>query len=157
MKRTTIAGLLLALTACHFGVSYTHVGWGYWGYSGYGHGTGAFSTSYGETGIVWNAPGGAGAPPPVLQNDTPVEGSDGTFGWKRAAANADFEIHRITEALARAQCNVVSHEYDETRAVCGDVPMLVRRDSSRVYLLCGAGAQRGACQQAWVRVLGAAP
>ena len=160
MKRTSLLSCaFVALAACHVGVTYTHVGWGYWGYASYGHGTGAFSTSYGETGIVWNAPGGAGGagPPAVLQNDTPVEGSDGTFGWKRIAGNADYEIHRVSEALVKAGCTIGQYGYDETKATCGAVPVVVRRDASTVYLLCAPGAQKGDCQATWTRVLGAAP
>lgn len=161
MRHWTILFSLAALAGCHAGVTYTHVGWGYWGYSTYGHGMGAFSTSHGETGIVWNAPsaagGAGGVPSPVLQNDTPVEGSDGSFGWKRIAGNADHEIHRVSEALVRAGCTVGQYGYDETKATCGAVPVLLRRDAASVYLLCAAGADKGACQQTWTHVLGGTP
>lgn len=158
MKTLSILALFAALAGCHVGVTYTHVGWGYWGYSGYGHGTGAFSTSHGETGIVWNAPSGPdGAPAAVLQNDTPVEGSDGSFGWKRLAGNADYEIHRVSEAMVRAGCTVGQYGYDETKATCGAVPLLLRRDAATVYLLCVAGTDKSACQRTWTHVLGGAP
>jgi len=163
MTNKTIGLLLgaLALSACHVGVTYSHVGWGYWGYHGYGHGTGAFSTSYGQTGIVWNAPSpppGGAAPPAVLLNDTPVEGSDGSFGWKRVAGQtADYEIHRLSEALVRGGCTVGTYQYDETKATCANVNVLLRRDAGNVYLLCAPGVQKGDCQATWTRVLGAPP
>lgn len=90
--------LFFLLASCYASVSYHPVGWGYWGY---GHSAGAFSTSYGSTGIVWNQPQGVPAPHEVVQNDTPVEGSDGTFGWKRTVSNADAEIHRVSTRASR--------------------------------------------------------
>jgi hypothetical protein len=149
MKRL-FAGLYL-LSGCYASVHYHAVGWGYWGY-GYGHASGAFSTSYGETGIVWNAPQGANAPPAVMQNDEPVEGSDGTFGFRRTG-NADAEIHRLS-ALVAQKCKVEKYGYDETQALCGNMRVLLRRDDRHVYLLCAPGADRKACERTWVSVLG---
>jgi len=139
-----------SLVSCYASVSYRAVGWGYWGY-GYGHAAGAFSTSYGETGIVWNKPQGAASPPPQMQNDEPVEGSDGTFGWRRTG-NADVEIHWVSERLAQ-KCRVEKYGYDETQALCNATRVLLRRDDVHVYLLCARGSDRKACEQAWVVVL----
>ena len=139
------------LVGCYASVSYRHVGWGYWGY-GYGHSTGAFSTSYGETGIVWNAPQGGPAPHAVVQNDTPVEGSDGSFGWKRKVGNADAEIHRVSALLTKT-CRIETYGYDETRAACPNARVFLRRDDADVYLLCAQGTDRKACEQTWVTVL----
>ena len=154
MKRLLLVGCAL-LAGCHASVSYQHVGWGYWGYGGYGgygHSTGAFSTSHGSTGIVWNAPAGTGPPHAVVQNDAPVEGSDGTFGWKRTVANADAEIHRVSGLLTKT-CRVENYGYDETQAACPSARLLVRRDDTHVYLLCARGTDRKACEQTWVSVL----
>lgn len=141
--------LLLFLCGCYASVSYHTTGWGYWGY---GHGTGAFSTSSGETGIVWNAPQGQPAPHPAVQNDVPVEGSDGTFGWKRSVHNADQEQHRVSALLAKS-CAVQQYGYDETRAACANARLILRRDDQNVYLLCDQGVDRKACEQTWVAVL----
>lgn len=151
MKRA----LLVMVAGCYASVHYHSVGWGYWGYGWYaGHAGGNFSTSYGSTGIVWNAPQpppGQSDPPEVMRNDEPVEGSDGTFGWRRNG-NADVEIHRVSEQLARA-CQVGKYGYDETQATCGNVPVYVRRDDVHVYLLCAAGVDRKACETTWVSIL----
>lgn len=154
MKRLLWGALLLS--GCHVGVSYTGVGWGYWGYRGYGgHIMGAYSTSHGETGIVWNTPqeaNGGPAPSQVVRNDTPVEGSDGTFGFQRTG-NADVEIHRLSGLLAQ-KCKVDKYGYDETQAVCGNTRLLLRRDDEHVYMLCAAGTDRKACETTWVGILG---
>jgi hypothetical protein len=143
-------GLASAFVAgCYASVSYHPVGWGYWGY---GHSSGAFSTSYGSTGIVWNQPQGVPAPHAVVQNDTPVEGSDGTFGWRRSVGNADAEIHRVSALLTKT-CRVEKYGYDETQAACPSARVFLRRDDANVYLLCAGGTDRKTCEQAWVSIL----
>jgi hypothetical protein len=124
------------------GVTYTSASYG-------GHMDGAFSTSSGSTGIEWNPPApAAGASP----NEIAVQGSDGTFGWQ-STGNADVEIHKLSEALPRAGCAITEYKYDETKATCGEVSILLRRDATRVFRLCAPGTDRNACTQAWAAVV----
>lgn len=147
-----------ALAGCGVRVHYTARGYAY----GYGHYYG-YSTSYGSTGVVWNAPPPqpviVGAPPPpagpatvVVRGDVEVVGSDGSYGWMRAC-DADVEIHRLSEQMARKGCAFESYGYDETRAVCGGVRVALRRDATHVYRLCPPGADRAQCGGAWGAVL----
>lgn len=93
-------------------------------------------------------------PPPSTRvaTDIEVQGSDGTVGWRRAC-NADVAIHQVSEQMARKGCQVSSYGYDETRAVCGDTPLLVRRDATHIYRLCDPSTDRESCRHAWARVM----
>lgn len=139
--------VFFALASCRAhvgvgGVTYTSASYG-------GHMDGAFSTSSGSTGIEWNPPTPpAGAAP----NEVEVKGSDGTFGWQ-STGNADVEIHKLSEAITRAGCAITEYKYDETKATCGPVEILLRRDATRVYRLCASGTDRKACAQAWAAVV----
>jgi hypothetical protein len=150
----------LASTGCS--VRYHAYGGGYgygphyrtaWGYGG-------ASTSYGTTGIVWNqptpAPAPAPRPAPARAGEVLVRGSDGTLGWQRAG-NADVEIHRLSAAMTRqgTGCQVTTYQYDETRGTCSGTPVLLRRDATNVYRLCGPGVDEGTCAAAWAPVLAA--
>jgi hypothetical protein len=153
MRLATFVTLILAAAAmagCGVRVHYTYRGYAY----GYGHYYG-YSTSHGSTGIVWNQP----APPPnVIAAPAPatgeleVTGSDGSYGWEKTC-NADVEQHRISEQMARKGCTFESYGYDETRAVCGGVHVLLRRDATHVYRLCPAGTDKQVCMNAWAPVL----
>jgi hypothetical protein len=143
----------LASTGCS--VRYHSYGYGYgyrtaWGYGG-------ASTSYGATGIVWNPPSRpAPAPRQATSGEVLVQGSDGTLGWQRPG-NADVEIHRLSAAMTKpsAGCQVSTYQYDETRATCNGVPVLLRRDATNVYRLCAAGVDQNQCAAAWAPVLAA--
>jgi hypothetical protein len=84
--------------------------------------------------------------------DTEVRGSDGTFGWQRTC-DADVTIHEISERMARTGCELQSYGYDETRATCEGVPLLLRRDARHVYRLCPPESDRAACTAAWARAM----
>jgi hypothetical protein len=148
----TLISLAAAATGCGVRVHYTARGYAY----GYGHYYG-YSTSHGSTNIVWNQ----AAPPPPAPNvvampavggESEVQGSDGSYGWAKTC-NADVEIHRLSEQMAKKGCQFESYGYDETRAVCGGVHVLLRRDATNVYRLCPPNTDRGVCQNAWAPVI----
>lgn len=147
----TLISLALMATGCGVRVRahYAH------GYGGTVHYYGGHSTSHGSTNIQWNQP----APAPVVVaapqangGEREVNGSDGSYGWSRTC-NADVEIHRLSEQMAKRGCQFESYGYDETRAICGGVRVLLRRDATNVYRLCPSGTDRGVCQNAWAPVV----
>jgi hypothetical protein len=146
----TIAALTSLIAGCAARVHYTYRGYAY----GYGYHHGAYSTSYGSTNIQWNQPA-MPAPTPYTQPagaEIEVSGSDGSYGWQRSC-NADVEIHRLSERMAQRGCQFESYGYDETKAMCAGVHVVLRRDATHVYRLCPAGVDRAACQAAWAPVI----
>jgi hypothetical protein len=89
---------------------------------------------------------------PVAQPSNAVKGSDGTFGWRTGTPNPEDEVRRLTEATARAGCQIESSVPTETRAMCGGVPVLVRSDDCDVFKLCGAGTRGDICGATWARI-----
>lgn len=148
--RTNVALLLtaLSLTACHAGIYGGRYGGGYYGHSGFYSG-GVSSSSYGRSGVVYNAP--AVATRPVVQE---VAGSDGTFGWRSGTTNPDNELRRLTESMVRAGCTVQTSNKNESRAQCNGVSTLVRIDSGDAYRLCVAGTDRNVCASTWTKIGG---
>lgn len=146
-KVLLILSTLLALTGCH---GHVH---GYYGGAYYGHGYyggGVTSTSYGRTGIVYNAPQPVAVRPAVQA----VNGSDGSFGWRSPTANPDNELRRLTESMVRAGCIVQESNQNESRAQCYGVNTLVRIDSGDAYRLCAAGTEQSVCSSTWTRIGG---
>ncbi len=155
MRLASFVTFLLAVAAmagCGVRVHYRGGGYAY----GYGHHYG-YSTSGGTTGIVWNQPAPAAPAPNVAPQQTStgefaVTGSDGSYGWEKTC-NADVEIHRLSEQMAKKGCQFQSYGYDETRAICGGVSVLLRRDATHVYRLCPPNIDRAQCMNAWAPVL----
>jgi len=148
MRLAILVTLLTLAAGCGVRVHYTYRGYAY----GYGHYYG-YSTSHGSTGIVWNQPAPAApAPQVVATGESEVVGSAGSYGWEKTC-NADVEQHRLSEQMAKKGCTFESYGYDETRAVCGGVRVLLRRDATHVYRLCPAGTDRQVCMNAWGPVL----
>jgi len=156
----TLLTLLAAFSeGCGVRVHYTYRGYAY-GYGRHQYYT-ATSTSYGSSGIAWNQPSPAPAPNPVnaapapqnaQSGDVEVTGSDGSYGWQRSC-NADVEIHALSEKMAKRGCQFESYGYDETKAICSGVHVLLRRDATNIYRLCPPNAERAVCQQAWAPVI----
>ena len=144
--------LLLATSGCHVGMGGGYYGPGYYG-RGYGGGYGGVhSSSYGRSGVVYNAPQPAAAPVVVVSRSNPVTGSDGTFGWRTPTSTPDNELRRLNESLVRAQCRIQSTVPNETIAQCGNVTTVVRIDSANAYKLCGGGTDANLCSATWSRI-----
>lgn len=137
-----------ALAGCHVGVGGGYYGPHYYG-GGYGYG-GVHSSSYGRSGVVYNAP----QPRVVVaaQSSNAVTGSDGTFGWRSPASMPDNELRRLNENLVRAQCHLQSTVPNETIAQCGTVTVVARIDSASAYKLCAQGTDANVCSATWSRI-----
>ena len=152
LKLGVVIASFLALAGCHVGVGGGYYGPHYYGH-GYGYYGGVHSSSYGSSGVVYNAPQPVAAPPRVVvASSNPVVGSDGTFGWRTPTATPDNELRRLNENLVRAQCHIQSTVPNETIAQCGSVIAVVRIDSANAYKLCGQGTDANVCSATWSRI-----
>lgn len=154
LKLGVVAASLIALAGCHVGMGGGYYGRGYYG-GGYGGGYygGVHSSSYGTSGVVYNAPQPV-APRVVVVHagSNPVTGSDGTFGWRTPTPTPDNELRRLNENLVRAQCRLQSTVPNETIAQCGSVTTVVRIDSANAYKLCAQGTAAEVCSATWSRI-----
>jgi len=141
---------LFALAGC-VGVGGGYYGPHYYG-GGYGYYGGVHSSSYGRSGVVYNAPQPVAPRVVVATGSSPVTGSDGTFGWRSPASMPDNELRRLNENLVRAQCQIQSTIPNETIAQCGAVTVVARIDSASAYKLCAQGTDANACSATWSRV-----
>ncbi|HSQ63731.1 MAG TPA: hypothetical protein VLM85_10980 [Polyangiaceae bacterium] len=153
MRRTTLVigiGLLLT-TGCYARSRHA----GYYGY----YGGGAYSSSYGSTGVVYNQPQPV-PPPPQAQGQVVVQqpgvagegisGSDGTRGWRVVSQAPTNDLQHIVQLAGRASCQVEGMNNFEFRGSCtGNVHVIVRVDQQNVYKLCAPGTDPNACAQVW--------
>jgi hypothetical protein len=150
LRLGVVLASFLALAGCHVGVGGGYYGPHYYG-GGYGYYGGVHSSSYGRSGVVYNAPQPA-APAVVVASRSPVTGSDGTFGWRSPTSTPDNELRRLNENLVRAQCHIQSTLPNETIAQCGAATIVARIDSSSAYALCGQGTDANVCSATWSRI-----
>jgi hypothetical protein len=151
LKLGVLSASFLALAGCHVGVGGGYYGPHYYG-GGYGYYGGVHSSSYGSSGVVYNAPQPVAQPRAVVASSNPVVGSDGTFGWRSPTPTPDNELRRLNENLVRAQCHIQSTVPNETIAQCGNVIAVVRIDSANAYKLCGQGTDANVCSATWSRI-----
>jgi hypothetical protein len=150
--RLALCATLLLTVGCGIRAHYRHDGISVATYPHHHHWT--YSTSYGSTNIPWSQPAtpvNAAPAPNVNSVDIEVTGSDGSYGWQRSC-NADVEIHQLSEQMAKHGCTFESYGYDETRAVCSGVHVLLRRDATHIYRLCPPSTDRAVCTNAWAPV-----